>query len=66
LPFKFVLRDPSGNSFVQNLNAPNPDPQLEEEQRPRTMQEYLTMGYTPDQAAIEAEEEKVKIEKLKQ
>lgn len=61
LPFKFFLKDPSGNSFVQNLHAPNPDPQLEEEQRPRTMQEYLDMGYTIDQAAIEAEEEKLKI-----
>jgi len=48
LPFKFVLSDPSGNSFVQNPNIPNADPQLEEEQRPRTMQEYLDMGYTPD------------------
>lgn len=61
LPFKFVLNDPSGNSFVQNPYIPNDDPELDEEQRPRTMQEYLNMGYTPDQASIEAEEEMLKI-----
>ncbi len=25
-PFTFTVRDPSGNSHVQNLCAPNPDP----------------------------------------
>ena len=26
VPFTLILRDPSGNSFVENVNAPNPDP----------------------------------------
>lgn len=37
LPFQFTLSDPSGNSFVQNPYIPNVDPELEEEERPRTM-----------------------------
>lgn len=28
LPFHLQLDDPAGNSFIQNLLAPHPDPQL--------------------------------------
>lgn len=36
LPFTFRLVDPSGNSFVQNPNAPNPDKNLKIEKFTRT------------------------------
>lgn len=38
-PFTFRLCDPSGNSFIQNPNAPNPDPNLKIEKFPRTKEQ---------------------------
>lgn len=37
-PFTFRLVDPSGNSFIQNPNAPNPDPNLNIKKFSRTKQ----------------------------
>lgn len=28
MPFTFIIEDPAGNSFVENPNAPTPDPLL--------------------------------------
>ncbi|GFV39138.1 zinc finger protein ZPR1 [Trichonephila clavipes] len=50
-PFTFVLRDCSGNSFVENLKAPLPDPQLEVSHFERSREEALMLGlYIPDDA----------------
>lgn len=27
-PFKFIMDDPTGNCFIENFHAPNPDPQM--------------------------------------
>ncbi|KAF8774891.1 Zinc finger protein ZPR1 like protein [Argiope bruennichi] len=53
-PFTFILRDCSGNSFLENLNAPLPDPQLEVSHFERSREEALMLGiYAPDDAENE-------------
>ena len=47
-PFTFILEDPSGNSFIQNPNAPNTDTYMKTEFYPRTTEHYMTMGYNED------------------
>ncbi|RUS72723.1 hypothetical protein EGW08_019521 [Elysia chlorotica] len=42
--YHFVLDDPAGNSFIQSLCAPDPDPQLEVSQYQRTWQHNEEMG----------------------
>ncbi len=49
-PFTFEVNDPSGNSFVQNPNAPNPDVGCIYEQYLRTLEDYQAMGYNVDEA----------------
>ena len=45
-PFTFVLRDPSGNSFVQNSCAPHPDPHLQVAFFHRSYEENEELGIT--------------------
>jgi zinc finger protein len=42
--------DPSGNSFIQNPNAPLADPSLKVEHFYRSMEDYKTMGYNAEEA----------------
>lgn len=60
LPFNFELIDPSGNSFVQNPNAPNPDVGCIHEEFLRTVEHYQTMGYNVDEATKAIEEDRAK------
>lgn len=53
-PFTFIVNDPSGNSFLQNPNAPNRDEYCKVEHYPRTANDYITMGYNPDLAESQA------------
>ncbi|GBM02439.1 Zinc finger protein ZPR1 [Araneus ventricosus] len=53
-PFTLILRDCSGNSFLENLNAPLPDPQLEESHFEISREEALMLGiYAPDDTGNE-------------
>jgi len=57
-PFEMVVDDPSGNSFVENLCAPSPDPQLSVKHYSRTAQQDLAIGLQPSaegRAALEEE-----------
>jgi len=47
-PFTFILDDPSGNSFIQNPQAPNKDIYMNSEFYARTHQHYIDMGYNED------------------
>jgi len=40
-PFTFILEDPSGNSFIQNPNAPNKDTYMKTTFYPRTTEDYM-------------------------
>jgi len=51
LPFTFEVTDPSGNSFIQNPNAPAIDPTLKVEHFDRSVEDYVTMGYNGEEAA---------------
>ena len=61
-PFNFEVIDPSGNSFVQNPNAPNPDIACVHETFMRSIDDYQTMGYNVDEASQYAEEDRLKRE----
>jgi len=58
-PFTFTLDDPTGNSFVENLNAPAVDPQLEVRHYIRTKEQNDMLGIAPA-ANPEAEDKKKK------
>lgn len=47
-PFTLILEDPSGNSFVQNPNAPNKDNYMTTELFARKYEDYIAMGYSPE------------------
>lgn len=51
LPFTFEVTDPSGNSFIQNPNAPEADPTLKVVHFDRSMEDYTSMGYNAEEAA---------------
>ena len=57
-PFTFEVIDPSGNSFIQNPNAPKPDIGCIYETYLRTIEDYTVMGYNVDDAARAIEEDK--------
>jgi hypothetical protein len=59
-PFTFELVDPSGNSFVQNPNAPNVDTACVSHTFLRSIEDYSLMGYNVDEAAIMIEEDRAK------
>ncbi|XP_004293742.1 PREDICTED: zinc finger protein ZPR1-like [Fragaria vesca subsp. vesca] len=46
--FTFVLDDPSGNSFIENLFAPSPDPSLSIKSYERTPEQQSVLGYVVD------------------
>jgi len=48
LPFTFKLNDPSGNSYIQNPNAPQPDLCVVKNKYSRTKQQIIDMGYSPE------------------
>ena len=56
-PFNFELIDPSGNSFVQNPNAPNVDIACISKKYIRSMEDYQKMGYNVDEASKYIEED---------
>ena len=47
-PFTFTVTDPSGNSFVQNPDAPKVDPHVTKSNFMRSVEDYQTMGYSMD------------------
>ncbi|CDW90766.1 zinc finger [Stylonychia lemnae] len=59
-PFTFIVDDPSGNSYVQNPNAPSKDEYCTTEFYPRSADDYIKMGYNPELAESQADEDKAK------
>ena len=49
LPLTVILDDPSGNSFIDNPNAPHPDPKLKESKYIRTPEQQAYLGLIPDE-----------------
>ena len=66
MPFTFEIVDPSGNSFVQNPNAPNPDVACVHETFMRSVEDYQAMGYTIDDATLQAESDKERLGQTQQ
>ena len=60
MPFKFLLDDPSGNSFIENPFAPQTDPYIKVTYYERTAEMAQSMGYMiqPDNADDEQAQEK--------
>ncbi|XP_024030150.1 zinc finger protein ZPR1 [Morus notabilis] len=47
-PFAFILDDPAGNSFIENLHAPSHDPSLSIKFYERTPEQQASLGYLVD------------------
>jgi len=47
IPFHVVIDDPAGNSYIQNLYAPDPDPQMTVELYERTKDQNDELGILP-------------------
>jgi len=60
-PFNFEVNDPSGNSFIQNPDAPNPDIACTHDKFLRSVEDYTTMGYNVDEATKNIEEDRVRL-----
>lgn len=62
-PFTFILDDPTGNSFIENLNAPSDDPKLTIKHYVRTPEqcEALGLAAAPPEAQEEKKEDDVNI-----
>lgn len=52
-PFEVILDDPSGNSFIQNPNAPSKDTYLTMELYKRSIMDLELMGYSSEEAVAE-------------
>lgn len=50
--FKFILDDPAGNSFIENLFAPSPDPSLNIKFYERTPEQQVALGYQVGQSQM--------------
>ena len=50
LPLDIHLRDPSGNSHIENPHAPNKDYNLHVTYFPRTKEDFVAMGYAEEDA----------------
>jgi zinc finger protein len=60
-PFTFILDDPTGNSFLENLNAPAVDPQLEVRHYVRSKEQNEALGVVAAaNPEVEKEEEQKK------
>ena len=64
LPFTFIVKDPSGNSYIQNPAAPTADQYCKRTFWIRSAEEYQQMGYPVDQATLQAENDRLKQEQL--
>ncbi|KAB1210465.1 Zinc finger protein ZPR1 [Morella rubra] len=50
--FTFILDDPAGNSFIENLFAPSPDPSLIIRFYERTPEQQASLGYLVDPSQL--------------
>jgi zinc finger protein len=59
------LEDPSGNSFIQNPNAPNKDVYMKTTYYARAPQDYINMGYNEDASREQAKKDAIKFEEAR-
>lgn len=59
LGFTLILEDPLANSYVQSLNAPDPDPNIQEEEYERTKDEIEELGLADMKTRLDADGEYV-------
>jgi ZPR1 zinc finger protein len=52
LPFTLILDDPSGNSFLENVHAPRPDPALRVRHYVRSVEQSHAMGMYAESAGV--------------
>lgn len=62
MPYTILLQDPLANSYVQSYTAPEPDPQIREEEYDRTEEEEEDLGLTEMKTHLNEEGEYVKEE----
>ena len=62
MPFKFILEDPSGNSTIENPQAPTPDPYCRVTHWARSREEYVKLGFAAEQIDGQLQEDATKVE----
>uniref|UniRef100_A0A7N2M3A0 Zinc finger ZPR1-type domain-containing protein n=1 Tax=Quercus lobata TaxID=97700 RepID=A0A7N2M3A0_QUELO len=62
--FTFILDDPAGNSFIENLYAPSPDPSLSIKFCERTPDQQATLGYSVDPSQLGDHREGTSMEQI--
>ena len=62
MPFTFIIEDPSGNSNVENPQAPTPDPYCKTTHWARAKEEYCTLGFAADSIDDQLKEDAQKVE----
>ncbi|KAM3738794.1 hypothetical protein ACB098_09G157500 [Castanea mollissima] len=62
--FTFILDDPAGNSFIENLYAPSPDPSLSIKFYERTPEQQATLGYSADPSQSGDHREGISMEQI--
>ncbi len=63
MKFTFIIDDPSGNSFIENIHAPNPDPHLMVTHYERSREQNQALGISD--ALQESEQEEKQEEQIK-
>ncbi|KAL7536326.1 hypothetical protein ACHAXR_007077 [Thalassiosira sp. AJA248-18] len=51
-PFTIIIDDPAGNSFIENPQAPNPDPNLTHDKYNRTPTQDISLGLQPGDSVM--------------
>eukprot|EP00357_Protocruzia_adherens_P006474 CAMPEP_0114982670 /NCGR_PEP_ID=MMETSP0216-20121206/6256_1 /TAXON_ID=223996 /ORGANISM="Protocruzia adherens, Strain Boccale" /LENGTH=492 /DNA_ID=CAMNT_0002344533 /DNA_START=96 /DNA_END=1574 /DNA_ORIENTATION=+ len=64
-PLTFVMDDPSGNSFIQNPNAPNPDLKMKIENYVRDVTQLKAMGFNLSEEDIDQVNKEQQMENAK-
>ena len=56
-PFRIIVNDPAGNSFVENPLAPVADPNMTIKYYPRTAEQDISLGLAPDSGVFRDDKE---------
>jgi zinc finger protein len=57
LPFTLIVDDPAGNSFIENLIAPLPDPKMKQKFYTRTDSQDISIGLEPEKGTFNDDKE---------
>lgn len=63
VPFTFIIEDPSGNSNIENPQAPTPDPYCKVTHWARSRDEYVALGFAAELIDGQLKEDAAKVKR---